>query len=391
MPRVLLLAVLVLAAAAASADAIIGGRPASRPYPYMVSLQDGGDHFCGGSLVRPDWVLTAAHCIEGTTESQLSNMRAVIGRVDLSTQDGVEHEVDRFLIHEEYDGDPGGGADIALLHLASPSTQPLVTLAGPEHRALWEAGDPARVIGWGTSFFLVGPAPDDLYEVDVPIVSDGDCESAYPEYDPEEMVCAGEDTGTRDSCQGDSGGPLLAGDMSGEPVQVGTVSYGIGCGFPVFYGVYGRVGEGKLRAWLDRNLPPAGTPAGTAPTAPTQTGQPAPAPAPGAPGAAPAAPGEPAHAAATLTLPKTLGSARRLRRRGTITIRVRSSAPITRVLAALERSGRTIARARAARAGKLTFRLRRSAIRAGKLRLSVRATDREGRPVARTVTVRLRR
>jgi secreted trypsin-like serine protease len=383
MPRALLLAVLVLAAAAASADAIIGGRPASRPYPYMVSLQDGGDHFCGGSLVRPDWVLTAAHCIEGTTESQLSNMRAVIGRVDLSTQDGVEHEVDRYVVHEGYTGDVSDGDDIAILHLSTPSAQPPVKVAAPADAPLWEPGDTARVIGWGTSFFLVGPAPDDLYEVDVPIVSDDDCESAYPEYDPEEMVCAGEGTGTKDSCQGDSGGPLLAGDMSGDPVQVGTVSYGIGCGFPVFYGVYGRVGDETLRAWLDRNLPPLGSPAGTAPTAPTPAGQ-AGAPAPSGSGAAPAP-------ATRLTLPKVLGSARKLRRRGAIVVRVRSSAPVTRLSATLERGGRAIGRATAASAGKLTFRVRKPAIRAGRLRLSVRATDASERPVSRTVTVRVRR
>lgn len=385
--RVLVLAVLVLAAATASAEAIVGGRPASRPYPWMVSLQDGGGHFCGGSLVRPDWVLTAAHCIEGTSEDQLSDLRAVIGRVKLSSQDGVEHEVDRYVIHEGYDGNPGAGDDIAILHLTTPSAQPPVKIAGPAHAPLWEPGDPARVIGWGTSFFLVGPSPDELYEVDVPIVDGDDCAEAYPEYDEQTHVCAGEDTGTRDSCQGDSGGPLLAGDMAGEPVQVGTVSYGIGCGFPVFYGVYGRVGGDRLRGWLEKNLPPAQSPPGAAPRAPTQPAQPA--PAPGTPAGQAPSPGGSAPRA-TLRFPRNLGSARKLRRRGTIVIRVESSAPVTRVLGTLKRGGRTLGRARSARAGKLTFRLRRSAFRAGKLRLTVRATDASGRSVRRSATVRMR-
>ena len=379
--RALALAVLLISVAAVSAEAIVGGRPASRPYPYMVSLQDGGDHFCGGSLIRSDWVLTAAHCIEGTTEDQLAGMRAVIGRVKLPDKAvGSEHEVDRYVIHEGYDGDPAGGDDIAILHLTTPSAAPLTKIAGPADAPLWEPGDPARVVGWGTSFYQVGPAPDELQEVDIPIVGGEECAESYPEYDEKSMVCAGEQTGTKDSCQGDSGGPLLAGDFNGEPVQVGTVSYGIGCGFPIFYGVYGRVGGDALRAWLEKNLPPAGAPAGSAPVAPTQ---------PSAPAAAPAPASGPA--AARLSFGKNLGSARKLRRRRAIGVVVRSSAPVTRVLGTLKRGKKTIGRARAARAGKLVFRLRRRAIRPGKLRLTVRATDASGRSVTRSAAVRVRR
>ncbi len=378
--RVLVTVALVLAATAATAHAIIGGRPASRPYPYMVSLQDGGDHFCGGSLVRPEWVLTAAHCIEGTDDSDLAKMRAVIGKVKLSSGDGTEHEFDRYVVHEGYDGSPSGGDDIALMHMTTPSDAPLVKIAGPEHKSLWEPEDMVRVIGWGTSFYQVGPSPDELQELDIPVVSDADCTESYPEYDPKEMVCAGEQTGTKDSCQGDSGGPLLAGDMAGDPVQIGTVSYGIGCGFPIFYGVYGRVGDDELRTWLEKNLPPAGSPAGTPPVAPTQPAAPAPSPATGAPASK-----------TKLSFTPRAASARKLRKRRAITIVVRSSGPVTRVSGRLLRGGKTIGRARSAGAGKLVFRLRPAAVRAGTLRLKLRATDAAGRSVTRSGTVRVRR
>ena len=381
--RILASSVLALAALAPSAQAIIGGRPASRPYPFMVSLQSGGGHFCGGSLVRQDWVLTAAHCVEGTTEDEQQRLRAVLGRVNLQDSGGEELEIDLIKVHETYAADDEGGHDIALLHLATPSAQSPVRLAAAGDRAVWEAGAPARVIGWGAAVFLVGPGSDDLQEADVPVVSDEDCQRNYDAspfvFNRETMVCAGELTGLRDSCQGDSGGPLLAGDLAGEPVQVGTVSFGLGCGFPAFYGVYGRVGDKKLGDWLAANLPPAGA----APAA-------APAAAPVAPVPAPAAPAS----AARLRFTTDLGSARLARRRRSVRVRVTTTSPVTALTAVLQRGSRILARVRLPKlddSTTLKLPLAPRAARTGRLRLRLTATDSAGRRVSRSGAVRLRR
>ena len=174
---------------------------------------------------------------------------------------------------------------------------------------LWAAGMPARVIGWGSSVFLVGPGSDDLQEVDVPMVSDADCDTSYNAlspfvFDPDTMVCAGETTGGKDSCQGDSGGPLVVKDAIGAWTQVGVVSFGLGCGFPLYYGVYARIGGPVLNGWLASHLPAEGAP---------------PAP-PGTP-SQPTTTSPPTTAAATSTrisFRRALGSARKVRRARTV-------------------------------------------------------------------------
>src|SRR5215213_4821082 len=188
------LVALAALAAAAPAGAVTGGRPATEAYPWQAALADDGGQFCGGSLVRPDWVLTAAHCADGEDAAKL---KVILGRHKLSSSDGEEIQVAQIVVNEQYASDENGGHDVALLRLDRPSAAVPVRIVSTGEAALWAAGKPARVIGWGSSVFLVGPGSDDLQEVDVPMVSDEDCDTSYNAlspyvFDPETMVCAGE-------------------------------------------------------------------------------------------------------------------------------------------------------------------------------------------------------
>jgi trypsin len=238
-----------------TASAVVGGQAASQAYPHMAELRLDGDYICGASLVAPDKILTAAHCVEGSQASQLS---FVLGRPTRSdTSSGEEIPASSLRIHPQYDSSTQA-FDVAVITLQRASTAgtPLALADPVADRGLWEAGDDVRVIGWGTraGFDVLGlTITDDLQEVDVPIVADADCNRNYTlmgGIDPATMVCAGNLYGAEDSCQGDSGGPLMGLGANGSLKQVGVVSWGFGCGYPTQYGVYSRVGDALLGNWI---------------------------------------------------------------------------------------------------------------------------------------------
>jgi secreted trypsin-like serine protease len=254
----MLLAALVPSVAAARSPdpRIIGGEPADLgEYPFMVALLyepiEGTDYqkqYCGGSLIASRWVLTAAHCVDFLESAD--DVVVVVNRTNLDSTEGVRVEVREFYIHPDYDPNELS-PDVALLELAQPvkGVEP-IQLAGPGDDVYETAGTLLTVIGWGnvsttghTSY------PDELRELQVPVVSDAECDFAYMGFLTEEtQLCAG-DRGV-DSCQGDSGGPLFATTSSGEWIQVGIVSWGFKCAKQHFPGVYTEVNSPTVRDWI---------------------------------------------------------------------------------------------------------------------------------------------
>jgi hypothetical protein len=245
-----------------SAVNIVGGSQTTiDEWPWMVALvrhsKFGGSDLsrlrCGGSLLKSGMVLTAAHCVEGQSAS---NLQIVTGRTTLSGSSGQRLNIAAITIEPDYNTNTAGH-DAALLDLTSSSTQAPIAIAGPTEGALWTAGTDAWVTGWGDTSDG-GKVSDTLRAVDVPIVDDATCATDYgAEFEADSMICAGPQTGGRDSCQGDSGGPLVAGDGAGGWRQVGVVSWGEGCAQPNFPGVYSRVaqyGSGSLGQWISDQL-----------------------------------------------------------------------------------------------------------------------------------------
>src|SRR5918994_579954 len=246
---------LLLAAAAAPSSAVVGGNDASPgEYPAVAEITF-GPFLCTGTLITPNWVLTAGHCSNitaGTVASPASWPPPLISvRVGgVTRSDGERLGVSRVVMHPDYL--LTSGYDISLLQLSSSSTTPPTQVAGSGERSIWTAGTMETIVGWGVTS-EGGSPPERLQEARVPITTDSYCAGAYSDFDPHTMVCAGFPEGGVDTCQGDSGGPMFGRTSAGALRVVGTTSFGEGCARPGKPGVYGRVADDTLRPWIAQN------------------------------------------------------------------------------------------------------------------------------------------
>jgi secreted trypsin-like serine protease len=246
------------------AQKVVGGQNAGQyEFQFLAGLghkngviRNPAEQFCGGSLIRDNFILTAAHCLYDDNGNSLkaNEIFVFLNVWDLENpnQEIELYNVSQIIEHKNYN-DFTSENDIALLKINGRTNLNPVTLPAFNDESLLTAGRKCTVSGWGATNKSGDQYPTVLQKVELEIISNATCNSSTW-YDGEvlsSMLCAGYAAGQKDACYGDSGGPLFVME-NGDTTQIGVVSWGYGCAEARQPGVYAKVS--RYINWINTNI-----------------------------------------------------------------------------------------------------------------------------------------
>nr|CAD7457168.1 unnamed protein product [Timema tahoe] len=252
-----------------SSQRIVGGYPSKLgAFPWLAALgytrpatstKKGPKFLCGAALVTTRHVITAGHCVYSRDDLYMVRL----GEHNLeSDEDGaspIDVPIAKNKIHEEYSPTTFSN-DIAILWLKESvqttlMIRPICLPTAPELRSMSFVRNYPFIAGWGAINFN-GPSSTALLQLQVPVVEQDSCKSAYENFHTtiidDRVLCAGFAKGGKDACQGDSGGPLMWPKGGTEFYLIGIVSYGYRCAEPGYPGVYTRITA--FIDWITKNI-----------------------------------------------------------------------------------------------------------------------------------------
>lgn len=232
---------------------VVGGESvdsADPQFSFLARIVDhpSNAHTCGGSLIKEDWILTAAHCVDSKDPEYQVRYIALGPKAE-----GQEEQIlpEKIIIHPQFQRKSKHIVwDYALIKLKQKSKYKPIAMSLPqEDPDRLQSSSEAFILGWGKKEVARDLSTPELRLGKLQIKDSKICEDRYVNrFYPEMMVCAG-NPGKVDACSGDSGGPLFI-ERSGDPVLIGIVSWGDGCfNTPPDEGAYSRVSA--IQGWID--------------------------------------------------------------------------------------------------------------------------------------------